>query len=56
MPMALFSHRITSFRTLDDVTLAQVSLSYLLMVGGDPGSALITDGAGNPHYALNFVV
>ncbi len=43
-------------RALDDVTLAQVSLSYLVMSGGDPSTALISDGAGNPHYALNFVV
>jgi D-methionine transport system substrate-binding protein len=43
-------------RALDDVTLAQVSLSYLAMSGGDPDTALISDGAGNPHYALNFVV
>jgi D-methionine transport system substrate-binding protein len=43
-------------RALDDVAVAQVSLSYLVMSGGDPTSALLTDGAGNPHYALNFVV
>lgn len=43
-------------RALDDVTLAQVSLSYLVMSGGDPSTALISDGAGDPHYALNFVV
>jgi D-methionine transport system substrate-binding protein len=43
-------------RALHDVTLAQVSLSYLVMSGGDPSTALISDGAGNPHYALNFVV
>jgi D-methionine transport system substrate-binding protein len=43
-------------RALDDVAAAQVSLSYLVMSGGDPETALLTDGAGNPHYALNFVV
>jgi D-methionine transport system substrate-binding protein len=43
-------------RALDDVTAAQVSLSYLVISGGDPDSALITDGAGDRHYALNFVV
>ena len=43
-------------RALDDVSVAQVSLSYLVMSGGDPSTALLTDGAGNPHYALNFVV
>jgi D-methionine transport system substrate-binding protein len=43
-------------RALDDVAVAQVSLSYLVMSGGDPETALLTDGAGNPHYALNFVV
>jgi D-methionine transport system substrate-binding protein len=43
-------------RALDDVTLAQVSLSYLSMAGDDPSTALISDGAGDPHYALNFVV
>ena len=43
-------------RALDDVAVAQVSLSYLVMSGGDPDTALLTDGAGNPHYALNFVV
>jgi D-methionine transport system substrate-binding protein len=43
-------------RALDDVAVAQVSLSYLWMSGGDPDSALVSDGASNPHYALNFVV
>jgi D-methionine transport system substrate-binding protein len=43
-------------RALDDVALGQVSLSYLVISGGDPSTALISDGAGNPHYALNFVV
>jgi D-methionine transport system substrate-binding protein len=43
-------------RALEDVAVAQVSLSYLVMSGGDPNTALLSDGAGNPHYALNFVV
>jgi D-methionine transport system substrate-binding protein len=43
-------------RALDDVVLAQVSVSYLVMSGGNPDTALISDGAGNPRYALNFVV
>jgi D-methionine transport system substrate-binding protein len=43
-------------RALDDVAVAQVSVSYLAMSGGDPTTALLTDGAGDPHYALNFVV
>jgi D-methionine transport system substrate-binding protein len=43
-------------RALDDVAVAQVSISYLMISGGDPASALLTDGQGDPHYALNFVV
>jgi D-methionine transport system substrate-binding protein len=43
-------------RALEDVAVAQVSISYLMISGGDPDSALLTDGAGDPHYALNFVV
>jgi len=42
-------------RALDDVEVAQVSFTFLLASGGDPGSALITDGAKNPHYAIQFV-
>ncbi len=42
-------------RALDDVEVAQVSFSFLLASGGDPTSALITDGAKNPHYAIQFV-
>lgn len=38
------------------MTLAQVSVSYLVMSGGDPATALICDGAGNTHHALNVVV
>lgn len=42
-------------RSLDDVTLAQVSMTYLIASGGDPRSALLTDGAGDLHYAIQFV-
>jgi D-methionine transport system substrate-binding protein len=43
-------------RALDDVTLGQVSISYLLLSGGNPEKALIADGFGDGHYALQFVV
>jgi len=42
-------------RALDDVEVAQVSFTFFLASGGDPASALITDGAKNPHYAIQFV-
>ncbi|HTJ90445.1 MAG TPA: MetQ/NlpA family ABC transporter substrate-binding protein [Acidocella sp.] len=42
-------------RALDDVEVAQVSFTFLLASGGDPNSALITDGAHNPHYAIQIV-
>ena len=42
-------------RALDDVTLAQVSFTYLFAAGGDPRSALITDGSGDRRYTLSFV-
>jgi D-methionine transport system substrate-binding protein len=42
-------------RVLNDVVLAQVSISYLLLSGGDPEKALISDGFGDPHYALQIV-
>ncbi|NNM75245.1 MetQ/NlpA family ABC transporter substrate-binding protein [Enterovirga aerilata] len=42
-------------RSLDDVTLAQVSISFLMMSGGDPERALLADGFGDDHYALQFV-
>ena len=41
-------------RALDDVTLAQVSISYLMIAGGDPATALLSDGGTDPHYALVF--
>lgn len=43
-------------RVLDDVELAQVSISYLIASGGNPESLLIADGFGDPQYALQFVV
>lgn len=42
-------------RALDDVTVAQVSYSFFLASGGDPKAALISDGIGNKHYAIQFV-
>ena len=42
-------------RALDDVEVAQVSFTFLLASGGDPNTALLTDGAKNPHYAIQFV-
>jgi D-methionine transport system substrate-binding protein len=42
-------------RVLDDVELAQVSISYLIASGGDPESLLIAEGFGDPRYALQFV-
>ncbi len=42
-------------RVLDDVELAQVSISYLIASGGDRQSLLIADGFGDPRYALQFV-
>jgi D-methionine transport system substrate-binding protein len=42
-------------RVLDDVEMAQVSISYLIASGGNPESLLIADGFGDPRYALQFV-
>ncbi len=42
-------------RALDDVEVAQVSFTFLPASGGDPNTALITDGAKNPYYAIQFV-
>jgi D-methionine transport system substrate-binding protein len=42
-------------RVLDDVELAQVSISYLIASGGHPESLLIADGFGDPRHALQFV-
>jgi D-methionine transport system substrate-binding protein len=41
-------------RALDDVTIAQVSISYLMIAGGDPATSLLSDGGTDPHYALVF--
>jgi D-methionine transport system substrate-binding protein len=43
-------------RALDDVAIAQVSFTYLLATGGDPKSALVTDGENDLHYAIQWVV
>ena len=43
-------------RILDDVAIAQQSYTYLLASGGDPKSALVTDGERDTYYALEFVV
>jgi D-methionine transport system substrate-binding protein len=43
-------------RALDDVAVAQVSFTYLLATGGDPKTALVTDGENDLHYAIQFVV
>jgi D-methionine transport system substrate-binding protein len=38
------------------VVLGQVSIRYLSLSGGNPDKALIADGFGNAHYAVQFVV
>lgn len=43
-------------RVLDDVAVAQQSYQFLLASGGDPKSALVTDGEGNQYYAVEYVV
>ena len=43
------------YRALDDVTLGQVSVAFLFASGGDWRQAMLTDGEGDPHYAINFV-
>jgi D-methionine transport system substrate-binding protein len=43
-------------RALDDVAIAQVSFTYLLATGGDPKTALVTDGENDLHYAIQFIV
>ncbi|ACB96064.1 MetQ/NlpA family ABC transporter substrate-binding protein [Beijerinckia indica] len=43
-------------RSLDDTTIAQASMSYLIAAGEDPKTALLTDGEGDPHYAIQLVV
>jgi D-methionine transport system substrate-binding protein len=43
-------------RALDDVAISQVSFTYLLATGGDPKTALVTDGENDQHYAIQWVV
>ena len=40
---------------MDDVAIAQQSTTFLLASGGDLKSALVTDGEGDNHYALEYV-
>ena len=42
-------------RVMDDVAIAQQSTTFLLASGGDYKSALVTDGEGDRHYALEYV-
>jgi D-methionine transport system substrate-binding protein len=42
-------------RALDDVVVGQVSYGYLVRTGIPPEDALVSDGFGDPHYALHFV-
>jgi len=42
-------------RIMDDVAIAQQSTTFLLASGGDYKSALVTDGEGERHYALEWV-
>lgn len=43
------------YRSLDDVTLAFVNLTYLIPAGGDPNSALISDRTPDERFVLRFV-
>jgi len=43
-------------RALDDVAVAQVSYAWLPLAGMHPDAALISDGFGDAHYALQFTV
>ncbi|WP_407529760.1 MetQ/NlpA family ABC transporter substrate-binding protein [Methylobacterium oryzisoli] len=43
------------YRSLDDVTLAMVNLTYLLAAGGDPNTALLVDRAADDQFVLRFV-
>lgn len=44
-----------TYRSLDDVTLALVNLTYLIPAGGDPKSALIVDRDPDEKFVLRFV-
>lgn len=43
------------YRALDDVAVGQVSVAFLFAAGGNWRDALLTDGAGDPHYAINLI-
>ena len=43
------------YRSLDDVTLAMVNLTYLIPAGGDPKSALLLDTTADEHFIIRFV-
>lgn len=43
------------YRSLDDVTLAMVNLTYLIPAGGDPKSALLLDTTADDHFIIRFV-
>src|SRR5947208_15803832 len=43
-----------TYRSLDDVTLALVNITYLIPAGGDPKSALIIDRTVDDGLVLRF--
>jgi D-methionine transport system substrate-binding protein len=43
-----------TYRSLDDVTLALVNITYLIAAGGDPKTALIIDGTIDDGLVLRF--
>ncbi|MBN8943083.1 MAG: MetQ/NlpA family ABC transporter substrate-binding protein [Rhizobiales bacterium] len=43
------------YRSLEDVTLAMVNLTYLIPAGGDPKSALLLDTTPDEHFIIRFV-
>jgi D-methionine transport system substrate-binding protein len=43
-----------TYRSLDDVTLALVNITYLLLAGGDPKSALVIDRTVDDGLVLRF--
>ncbi|WP_238314049.1 MetQ/NlpA family ABC transporter substrate-binding protein [Methylobacterium crusticola] len=43
------------YRSLDDVTLAMVNLTYLVAAGGDPNTALLIDRSADDQFVLRFV-
>ncbi|MFE1602179.1 MetQ/NlpA family ABC transporter substrate-binding protein [Methylobacterium sp. ID0610] len=42
------------YRSLDDVTLAMVNLTYLIPAGGDPNTALLLDRSADDQFVLRF--